>query len=66
MVIEVGFEIIVKVGGSFVKVDLVGVYLFGVLVNFNFGGSVGSGSGFGGVMFVLLGGLEFVVVLVLL
>ncbi|ENQ4672501.1 type VI secretion system tip protein VgrG, partial [Vibrio cholerae] len=48
----------VKAGGSFVKVDPAGVYLVGAMINLNSGGSAGSGSGFGGAMPALPGGLE--------
>ncbi|HAS3656379.1 TPA: type VI secretion system tip protein VgrG, partial [Vibrio cholerae] len=58
VVIEAGSEITVKAGGSFVKVDPAGVHLSGALVNLNSGGSAGSGSGFGGAMPALPGGLE--------
>ncbi|EGQ9418569.1 type VI secretion system tip protein VgrG, partial [Vibrio cholerae] len=58
VVIEAGSEITVKAGGSFVKVDPAGVHLSGALVNLNSGGSPGSGSGFGGAMPALPGGLE--------
>lgn len=48
IVVEVGVELILKVGGSFVKVDVGGVYLVGFVINLNVGGSVGSGSVYGG------------------
>lgn len=54
LVLEVGNEFIIKAGGSFIKVDVGGVYVVGFVINFNFGGSVGSGLGYGGKMVELL------------
>ncbi|WP_089139814.1 type VI secretion system Vgr family protein [Vibrio rumoiensis] len=58
IVLEAAGELTIKAGGSFVKVDAAGVHLVGAGININSGGSVGSGSGFGGSMPVLPLGLE--------
>ncbi|PYF77790.1 Rhs element Vgr protein, partial [Marinomonas alcarazii] len=47
-VIEAGSEMTVKVGGNFIKIDAAGVHVVGSAINFNSGGSAGSGSGFSG------------------
>ncbi|QCG49327.1 type VI secretion system Vgr family protein [Aeromonas schubertii] len=58
LVLEAGSEITLKGGGSFVKVDPSGIKLVGPAINLNAGGSAGSGSGWGGKMPGLPGGVE--------
>jgi type VI secretion system secreted protein VgrG len=58
IVMEAGSELTLKVGGSFVKIDPSGVTLSGGSIKMNSGGSPGSGSGWGGQMPGLPGGVE--------
>ncbi|KKD59596.1 type VI secretion protein VgrG, partial [Grimontia sp. AD028] len=57
-VLEAYTEVTLKVGGNFVKIDPSGVHIVGSVININSGGSAGSGSGFGGVMPILPGGVQ--------
>ncbi|PML79076.1 type IV secretion protein Rhs [Enterovibrio norvegicus] len=59
-VLEAYTEVTLKVGGNFVKIDPAGVHIVGSVININSGGSAGSGSGFGGAMPMLPGGVEVV------
>ncbi|WP_028021525.1 type VI secretion system Vgr family protein [Enterovibrio calviensis] len=59
-VLEAYTEVTLKVGGNFVKIDPAGIHIVGSVININSGGSAGSGSGFGGEMPMLPGGVEIV------
>ncbi|TNI01298.1 type VI secretion system tip protein TssI/VgrG [Aeromonas hydrophila] len=60
LVLEAGSEITLKGGGSFVKVDPSSIKLVGPTIKLNAGGSVGSGSGWGGKVPVVPKGVEVV------
>ncbi|WP_407333317.1 type VI secretion system tip protein TssI/VgrG [Enterovibrio sp. 27052020O] len=57
-ILEAYTEVTLKVGGNFIKIDPAGVHIVGSVININSGGSAGSGSGFGGAMPMLPGGVE--------
>ncbi|EKO3975730.1 type VI secretion system tip protein VgrG [Vibrio fluvialis] len=58
LVLDAGSELTIKAAGSFIKVDGGGVHVVGSAINLNSGGSAGSGSGYGGQVAELPGGVE--------
>ncbi|EOG9062640.1 type VI secretion system Vgr family protein [Vibrio fluvialis] len=58
LVLDAGSELTIKAAGSFIKVDAGGVHVVGSAINLNSGGSAGSGSGYGGQVAELPGGVE--------
>ncbi|EMX0220757.1 type VI secretion system tip protein VgrG [Vibrio fluvialis] len=58
LVLDAGSELTIKAAGSFIKVDSGGVHVVGSAINLNSGGSAGSGSGYGGQVAELPGGVE--------
>ncbi|EOV1172571.1 type VI secretion system Vgr family protein [Vibrio fluvialis] len=58
LVLDAGSELTIKAAGSFIKVDASGVHVVGSAINLNSGGSAGSGSGYGGQVAELPGGVE--------
>ncbi|MBY7973230.1 type VI secretion system tip protein VgrG [Vibrio fluvialis] len=58
LVLDAGSELTIKAAGSFIKVDAGGVHVVGSAINLNSGGNAGSGSGYGGQVAELPGGVE--------
>ncbi len=57
VIVEAGTEITIKTTSGFLKLDPAGVHASGTVINLNSGGSAGSGSGYGGVIAMLPGGV---------